>query len=222
MSVLPTKQAEPSTPPEAQPEPSAVEQEKGEKPQWLTREDAERLFAERMDAVRKEEQRQRDKLEARVRKQYEALESVSAKISGQPLTDAQKAELRNEAVAMVTNEEAPAQTEPPKAAPAASDQEDAIIKGIEEVFTELDSWVEETDPEAKALLEAMKSGNARKILKAAEEAAEAKKARLAGNVVQTPTPTLQHTVLAGNGRPPANPINKINDLDTLWSMSRKK
>ena len=213
MSVLPTKGGAVSEQP-GQPETSqTAEQASGNvQPQWLTREDAAALFAEQLEQVKREDQRQRDKMEARINKQHELLVAASAKLLGQAPTDAQKAELRNEAIAQVMALEEPAQPAKAQSKPAVND--DPILKDIEDVFKEVGAWVEESDPEAKELLKAMESGSPRKILAAAEAAAKAKLSRSLPANTQSATPQ-RTTILAGSATPAAGREGMARELQQL-------
>ena len=224
MAVLPTKPIDPSSEQAGQPENvSTGEQTLGTQSNILTPDDVERIVSRRLEEAQREQQRQRDKLEARIQKQYQALEAVSAKVSGQPLTDGQKADLRNEAAKIVMNDgdDKAAQQQ---AAP--TEEDDPLLNDIAAVFQDVGVWVEENDPEAKELVQAMKSKSPRLVLQAAEKAAKAKQERLnSGNAtqVQPPANPLRNVVLAGSGQPSAiNPIKDITDPDQLWKMAKKR
>ena len=102
--------------------------------------------------------------------------------------------------------------------------EDPLKDDIAAVFEEIGVWVEENDPEAKALMQAWETRKPRAILQAAEAAAKAKQARLNVAQAQPPTPApFRNTVLAGSGQPSAiNPIKDITDPDQLWKMAKKR
>ena len=102
--------------------------------------------------------------------------------------------------------------------------EDPLKDDIAAVFEEIGVWVEENDPEAKALMQAWETHKPRAILQAAEAAAKAKQARLNVAQAQPPTPApFRNTVLAGSGQPSAiNPIKDITDPDQLWKMAKKR
>ena len=181
----------------------------------LTAEDVKRLVLEALETSKRAEQSQRDKMEARITANLQrTLEDL--KVLGVTPDDAQLSALRKQAVEQARRDDqaqpAPKKTEQPEE----EGDDDPLMNDIIDIFKEIGVAVEENDPEAARIKRVLNTGTPRQILKAAEEAAREKLARV-GKAAPAPAQQIHQppTVLAGTNAPAVNREAMANELAEL-------
>jgi len=211
----------PSAQPAGQPvEPSAPKPEtaQGAQGNGLTLEQIRAEMKVALVESKREEQSQRDKLEARVKKQVQDLATMFTAANGAaPTADQMKVieqAARQQAVEPAESPApapAPAQTQ---AAPAPGDN--PLIALASEIMQEHGVTLEENDPEAKGLKLDEFKGTPRAWLKAFEAAVIAKQERTAPPIPGAVLPT------SGGGSTPGNRIANIIDPNQLFKLAQAK
>lgn len=175
-------------------------------PQYITRDEAQRLAEAAADAAFRKAQGLTDKTASRLEKQVQDRLAEIEKFVG-PLTEEQKAKMANS----LTQQEAAPATNPQAATPVAVMDQAEIDRRTSEIYQKHGLELEDTDPEAR-LVDGVKSPEA--WLAALETATAQKAARL-----KTPA---QARVAAFGGGAAANPVMTTNDPDQLWKLARER
>lgn len=193
----------------AQPEPA-----KGnEKPSILTKEDVLQVVQEAMHAFSRQEQSARDKLEARIKTEFERQMGLLQKAGVQPTTEQVEA-LRNATRANVIEEERE-RVAKPAAQPAEQRPLDPISAEAQRIIRESGIQLLKDDPEAKTVDRSSPFA----FLTSIAKAVEAKKARVEAERTQA---ARAQTPMMGGSATPGNPIANIKDIDQLYAMARKR
>lgn len=176
-------------------------------PQYITRDEAQRLAEAAADAAFRKAQGLTDKTASRLEKQVQERLAEIEKFVG-PLTEEQKAKMASS----LTQQEAAAPAANPQAAtPTAVMDQAEIDRQTGEIYRRYGIELDDTDPEAR-LVESAKTPEA--WLAALDKATAAKAARL-----KTPA---QARVASFGGGAAADPVISTNNPDQLWKLANER
>lgn len=184
------------------------------------------IVKEQLSTYSREQQSQRDKMEARIRRETESRLAAVRNAFGEvtpeqekAITNATRDQLLNETPD--TSNTTPAQGKEPEKKgqdqPSTNPLEIAVNNRVNALYEKMGLTLEDTDPEAQGI----DNTDAFSFVSSVERALEAKKQRLEqSGQPQKPPQTNVHT--GGGGNTPVNPIANITDPNQLWEMAKKK